>query len=90
MTLSLKYTYPSMILMQPNLSSSVKSSLDAVGTRASNASSSIEVNPAYNVVPEGYTGTFVTYFTLKADANSGHAIENVRCTIEVVAPASAG
>ena len=53
-------------------------------------SSSIEVNPAYNVVPEGFTGTFVTYFTLKASANSGHAIENVRCTIEVVAPASAG
>ena len=60
------------------------------GKKNINASSSIEVNPAYNVVPEGYTGTFVTYFTLKADANSGHAIENVRCTIEVVAPASAG
>ena len=48
--------------------------------------SDITVNPAYDQIPEGFTGTFTTYFTLNASANSGHAIENVKCQIEVVAP----
>ena len=53
-------------------------------------SANISVNPAYDTIPTGFTGTFTTYFTLKADANSDHAVENVRCTLTVVAPASEG
>lgn len=50
----------------------------------------ITVNPAYDTIPTGFTGTFTTYFTLNADANSGHAVKDVRCTLTVVAPASEG
>ena len=87
-----KYTFTSGTKISDNLSKFVFTADSmAVATTVPEGSKTIDpdnisVNPAYDTIPTGFTGTFTTYFTL--NANSDHAVKNVRCTLTVVAPSA--